>query len=113
MLGSQCLLPDGYRPLVERLRLRILPLIVVEVGQVVVLRRDLGMLGSQCLLPDGYGSLVERLGFSIAGTIQQVECCLVEQPSRFLTLDGPLLDKVNAGERVGQEALAALPGAVL
>ena len=65
MLGAQRLLPDGERPLVERLGLRIGARGSVEHGEIVEARGRVGMLGAQRLLPDGERPLIERLGLRI------------------------------------------------
>ena len=65
MLGTERLLPDGERALIERLGLRVLALGMVEQRQVVEARGHIGMLGAEGLLPDGERALIERLGLRV------------------------------------------------
>ena len=69
MVGAQRLLPDRQRALVERLGLGVAALRVVEYGQVVEARGDVGVVGSQRLLPDRQRALVERLGLGVAALV--------------------------------------------
>ena len=61
MRGPERLLPQCQGPLVEGLRLRIAPLIIVELGQVVEAGGDVGVLGAQHALPDDEGTLIGAL----------------------------------------------------
>ena len=56
---------DGQGALVERLGLLVLPLVGVEVGQVIETASGVGVLGSQHAFADGQGALVERLGLLV------------------------------------------------
>ena len=60
MIGTERLLPDRQRPLVERARRRELARSPEEIGQVVEAGRHLRMIGAQRLLPDRQRALVAR-----------------------------------------------------
>ena len=53
MVWSERLLENGQCPLVEPLCLSVTALNLVEDGEVIEVRRDIGMLGTQRLLVDG------------------------------------------------------------
>jgi len=57
MLGPERFLADGESSLIERLRLLVSPLRIVERRQVVEARSSVGMLGPERFLPDGERSL--------------------------------------------------------
>ena len=65
VLGSQHAFVDGQGALEERLGLLVLPLVAVEVGQVIETAGGVGVLGSQLAFVDGQGALVERLGLLV------------------------------------------------
>src|SRR6266567_3427258 len=69
MSFSQDFFKDAQRTAVERLRFRILVLILIEAGQVVEPGGQIGMLGASRLLADGDGPPVERFRFPILSTI--------------------------------------------
>ena len=66
MIGTERLLSDRQRALVERLGLGIATLVVVKRRQIVQRCRDIGMIGTERLFPDRQRALVERLGFGVA-----------------------------------------------
>ena len=66
MVGPERLLVGWRGALVERLGLGVAALGVVQPGQVVERRRDIGMVGAQRLLADAKRALVERLGLGVA-----------------------------------------------
>jgi hypothetical protein len=61
MFGSQRLLADRQRPLVKRLRTRIVALSPKQASEVVEARARIGMLGSQRLLNGSKRPLATRL----------------------------------------------------
>ena len=65
MIGTQRLLPDRQRPLVQRLGVGVTALILVEDGQIVQDCRYVGMVGAERLLLDRQRPLVQRLGLRI------------------------------------------------
>src|SRR5260221_90532 len=69
MAGSQLLLKDGQRPLVERLRLRVLALCPVELRQAVQAGRRVGMMWPQLLLADGQRPLQEQGRLLVPGAV--------------------------------------------
>ena len=69
MVGPQRFLADGEGALVERLGLRVAPLVVVERRQVVEAGGGVGVVGPQRFLADGEGALVERLGLRVAALV--------------------------------------------
>ena len=64
MLRPERLLPDRQGSLVERPGLRVAALGPVKFGQVVEVRRELGMLRPERLLVDRQGAIIERLGLA-------------------------------------------------
>jgi hypothetical protein len=87
MIGTQLSLVNRQRPLVERLRLRILALILVEQGQVVQAGRRVGMIWPHLLLADGQRPLRERLRLCILALIP-VELRQVVQAGRCIGMIG-------------------------
>ena len=80
MLQPQRLLFNGQRAQVERFRLRVFPLLVIEVGQVGEACGHIGMLWFLDLLSNGQRAQVERLrlGIPLLGSVergQAVEAC--------------------------------------
>ena len=65
MIRAEGLLPDRQRALVERLGLRVLALVVVQLREVVQARGHIGMIRAEGLLPDRQRALVERLGLRV------------------------------------------------
>ena len=65
MRGPECLLPDGQRPLVERLGLLVESLLPVNLGEVVEALADIGMVWAEGLLPDRQRPPVKRLGLRV------------------------------------------------
>ena len=66
MLRPERLLADRQGSPVERLGLGVAALGLVQKGQVVEARGDIGMRRSECLLVDHQGSPVERLCLGVA-----------------------------------------------
>ena len=66
MVGTERLLADRQRSLVERLGLGVAALVSVQLSQVVQRLRDIGMVGTERLLADRQRALVERLGLGVA-----------------------------------------------
>ena len=66
MLRAEHLLLDRQAPVVERLRLRVAPLRLVEHSEVIERGRDLGMLRAEHLLLDRQAPVVERLRLRVA-----------------------------------------------
>ena len=65
MIGAEGLLPNGQRPLEERLGLGVRALRLIQRREVVEARGHVGMVGAEGLLPDRQRALVERLGLRI------------------------------------------------
>ena len=57
MVGPQRLLRDGEAALVQRLGLGVAALALIQRGQVVQRRADIGVVGAQRLLADGEARL--------------------------------------------------------
>ncbi len=65
MVGSQSVLVDRQRTLVERLSLGVAALGVIKRRQVVEARGHVGVLRAQRLLPDRQPPLIEGLGIGV------------------------------------------------
>ena len=69
MVGAEDFLQDRQVAFVERLRLAVAALNLVQHRQVVKQYRDIQMVGAEGVLPDRQGALVERLCLSVAALI--------------------------------------------
>ena len=103
MLGTEGLLPDAERALIERLGLRVLALGIVKHRQVVEARGHIGMLGTEGLLPDGERALIERLGLRVLalGAIEHRQVVEALGHIGMLGTEGLLAD----GERLFEERM--------
>src|SRR5437899_1427402 len=109
MIGSKCSHTNSKSALIERLRLQIPALPLIEVGQVVETNRCNRMFRPQLPLADRQGAQVQRLRLRIPCTYTQVVCCLIEQTYCFWRNDLFLLYPVSAEECMRQTPLTRLP----
>src|SRR5438128_518249 len=109
MLLPQRLLVDGNGSSVQRLRFRIVALVLVESRQVVEAGSQVRMLRPQDLLIDGDGSLVQQCRFGIPSTLLYVVSDLIEQVCSFVELHLPLRDQIGTDQGMGRIALTVLP----
>src|SRR5260370_308879 len=78
LLSPQLLLPDRKRTLVQRLRLLMLALVMIEQCQIVETGCGVGVLRSQLLLTDRKRTLVQRLRLLILALVIIEQCQIVE-----------------------------------
>src|SRR5215831_9849289 len=109
MLGPERFLPDGESSLVERLRLLVSPLRIVESCQVVEARSSIGMLGPERPLVDGESSLEKQLRLLILSPLLQVIACLTHHPDGFLELEAILINECYERLRVRNQLMAQRP----
>src|SRR6266511_1474287 len=109
MLGPERFLPDGESSLIERLRLLVSPLRIVEGCQVVEAPSNVGMPGPERFLVDGESSLVERLRLHILSPLLQVIACLTHHPDGFFELEAVLINECYERLRVLNRLMARRP----
>src|SRR2546426_333322 len=109
MLRTQHVLFDGQRPLIEGFGLDILPLEVVEAGQVMENLQDIRMLGTQRLLPQGEGALQEGFGLGELSALAQIASCHMEETGGLWEGEAILRDPLGSEQGMGQAPLTALP----
>src|SRR5438034_1046796 len=78
MVGTERLLSDRQGALVERLRLGVVTLVLVESGQAVEAAGDIRMVGAERPLADRQGASEGRLGLGVAALAIEKGSLLVE-----------------------------------
>ena len=87
MIGTERFLADRQRSLVQRFRIGIAPLLVVQERKIVQRRCDIGMIGTERFFAYRQRALVQRLGIGIA-TLVVVENRKIVQRQRNIGMIG-------------------------
>ena len=109
MLFSQHAFADGQGALVERLGLLVLPLVGVEVCQVIETASGVGVLGSQHAFVDGQGALEERLGLLVLPLVAVEDGQVIETTSGVGVLGSQHAFVDGQGALVERLGLLVLP----
>ena len=108
MVGTERLLADRQRALVERLGLGVAALVLVQLRQIVQAVATSGMVGTERLLVDRQRALVERLGLGVAALVA-VEHSQIVQRLRDIGMVGPSVSRGSRGLLRERYRICVLP----
>src|SRR5438874_1906613 len=106
----QYLLADLQGLLEEWLGLLVLPLILIEPGQVMQCVRCVAMIDFQYLLANLQGFLEEWLSLYVSSTSAQVTSSFIKQSACFYENELVLVDQRGACLDMGEQLFTACPG---
>ncbi len=79
MFGAERFFPDVEGAAVQRLRLAVAALVIVERRQVVEAGGGVRMFGAARFFPDGEGAAVQRFGLAVLRALAEIVATLAEK----------------------------------